>query len=282
MSRVKLGLIGDNIASSSAPRLHKLAAAQHGFNLTYDLIIPKTSGFNFEQALDYVQAEGFNGVNITLPYKEQVFPYVSVAEPSINQLGSVNTVCFNGQPPSGHNTDFTGFLKSYRAVRGDQPAGHVVLIGAGGVGRSIAYALLELGASMVSILDKDHTKAQRLCDELNVLTPSVSAPLSAPSEGQSIPHCDAIINCSPAGMTGYGGLPIPEEAFPSHFEWAFDAVYQPVDTPFKGLAESRGVQFISGFELFFYQGFDAFLIFTGHDVKDEAQLRQSLLAALRI
>ena len=280
MQSVKLGLIGDNIASSSAPRLHKLAAAQHGFDLTYDLIIPKTFGFDFDQAFDYVQSEGFNGVNITLPYKERAFPYVAVKEPSIAELGSVNTVCFNDQSPLGHNTDFTGFLKSYRSVRGDQPTGHVLLIGAGGVGRSIAYAMLELGASSVAILDHDHVKAQRLSDELNALTKSQANGIASAIDAQSIPPCDAVINCTPAGMVGYGGLPLPEDAFPADFEWAFDAVYQPVDTPFKRLAESKGAQFISGFELFFYQGVDAFLIFTGHDVKNEADLRQSLLAAL--
>jgi shikimate dehydrogenase len=280
MQTVKLGLIGDNIASSSAPRLHKLAAAQHGFDLTYDLIIPKTFGFDFDQAFDYVQSQGFNGVNITLPYKEKAFPYVAISEPSIKQLGSVNTICFDGQTPTGHNTDFTGFLKSYRSVRGNKPPGHVLLIGAGGVGRSIAYAIIEMGASSISILDHDHAKAQRLSDELNALPQKQSVGIATAIYAQSIPSCDAVINCTPAGMVGYGGLPLPEDAFPADFEWVFDAVYQPVDTLLKHFAERKGAQFISGFELFFYQGVDAFLIFTGHDVKDQDDLRQNLYAAL--
>ena len=64
------------------------------------------------------------------------------------------------------------------------------------------------------------------------------------------------------------------------FDWAFDAVYQPVETPFKQLIDARGIAFISGFELFFHQGVDAFSIFTGFDVIDEMALRNALLKAL--
>ena len=88
--------------------------------------------------------------------------------------------------------------------------------------------------------------------------------------------CDAVVNCTPAGMYGYGGLPISQKHLPKNLEWAFDAVYQPVDTPFKQMLIARGVQFISGFELFFYQGVDAFKIFTGFEVKDPTSLRHAL------
>ena len=123
MQTVKLGLIGDNIRSSSAPKLHLIAAAQHGIDLSYELIIPAEKGFDFDAALAFARNSGFRGVNVTLPYKERAFGYVDINDPAIRQLGSVNTICFEPNGLFGANTDFTGFLKSYRAARGDLNGG---------------------------------------------------------------------------------------------------------------------------------------------------------------
>ena len=77
-------------------------------------------------------------------------------------------------------------------------------------------------------------------------------------------------------MYGYDSLPLSQSAVPAYFDWAFDAVYQPVETSFKKLATARQAEFISGFDLFFWQGVDAFRIFTGQEIKDAASLRLTL------
>ena len=276
MQMVKLGLIGDNIHSSSAPKLHHMAATQHGMSLSYELIIPAEKGFDFDAALAFARDSGFRGVNVTLPYKERAFGYVNIDDPAIRQLGSVNTICFEPNGLTGANTDFTGFLKSYRAARGNQKAGHVLLIGAGGVGRSIGFALTQLGADTLTILDTDQHKAARFVKAINQFMPG----LAMVADENAMRGFDAVVNCSPAGMHGYGGLPLPDKLIPTDFDWAFDAVYQPIETPFKQLIEARGIQFISGFELFFHQGVDAFSIFTGFDVTDEVALRDVLSRTL--
>ncbi len=124
------------------------------------------------------------------------------------------------------------------------------MIGAGGVGRAIAFALLELGASRLRIVDKNDKQASSLCNHLN----SLSKGRACVSSIGQLQGCDAVINCTPAGMSGYGGLPLPENNFPETCGWVFDAVYTPVDTPFSVLAKSRGAKFISGFELFSFRG----------------------------
>jgi shikimate dehydrogenase len=222
--------------------------------------------------LAFARDSGFHGVNVTLPYKERAFGYVDIDDPTIRQLGSVNTICFEPDGLTGANTDFTGFLKSYRAARGDQKAGHVLLIGAGGVGRSIGFALTQLGAGTLTILDTDQHKAEGFVKAINQFMPG----LAMVADANALPVFDALVNCSPAGMHGYGGLPLPERLIPTDFDWAFDAVYQPVETPFKQLIDAHGIAFISGFELFFHQGVDAFSIFTGFDVADEMALRDVL------
>ena len=273
MKPIKLGLIGDNILTSSAPAFHRLAAQQHGIALTYDLLIPKTLGHTFEETVICARNNGFHALNITLPYKELAFELATIQNPKILALGAVNTVIFNSAGLAGHNTDYTGFQKSYRAARGEKPAGAVLLLGAGGVGRSIAFALCQLGVSRLEIHDEDTTKSARLAAEINRLKPGLAQQASV----QAAVQVDAVVNGTPMGMYGYEGLPIEAQYFPDYCEWAFDAVYQPVETPFKKLAQKKGAQFISGFELFFNQGVDAFQHFTGLKIMDEAELRIAMI-----
>jgi shikimate dehydrogenase len=273
MKPIKLGLIGDNILTSSAPEFHRLAAQQHGITLTYDLLIPKTLGQTFEDTVTHARDTGFHALNITLPYKERAFELATIPSPKILPLGSVNTVIFNSAGLTGHNTDYTGFQKSYRAARSERPAGAVLLIGAGGVGRAIAFALSQLGASRLGIHDKDAAKSTRLAADINCLKPGLAQPVNIEAAVQF----DAVVNGTQMGMYGYEGLPIEPQYFPNHCEWAFDAVYQPVETPFKNMAQRKGAQFISGFELFFNQGVDAFRHFTGLKIMDEAALRTAMI-----
>lgn len=274
MNRVKLGLIGDNISESRAPALHRHAAGQLNIDLSYDLIIPANEGMNFEQCLARASQAGLVGVNVTLPYKQHAFAQATIQDDATRRLGAVNTVLFTSSAMLGFNTDYTGFKRAYRQARGDEAAGRVAVIGAGGVGRAIAHALLDLGASQLMVMDTQADRATGLATELNSLCPGIG--LTTCSD--QLQGCDAVINCTPAGMSGYGGLPLPESYFPETCSWVFDAVYTPVNTPFCALAQSRGVQFISGFDLFFFQGVDAFHLFTGHQVKDEQALRQALIS----
>ena len=278
MDRIRLGLIGDNISKSRAPALHRLAASQLDIELSYDLIIPARQGLDFEECLTHARHLGLSGVNVTLPFKQRAFEQAKIEDNATRNLGAVNTLRFVSSGIIGYNTDYSGFKKAYVTERGTDLPGEVAVIGAGGVGRAIAFALLELGASRLRIVDKNDKQATSLCNHLN----SLSTGRACVSSIGRLQGCDAVINCTPAGMSGYGGLPLPEDNFPETCRWVFDAVYTPVDTPFSALAKSRGAKFISGFELFFFQGVDAFHLFTGRQVRDEQALRQALMSSNRM
>ncbi len=148
----------------------------------------------------------------------------------------------------------------------------MLLIGAGGVGRSVAFALLELGVSKIWLFDKNPERACHLTDALNRQKHDIAWTIA-----EDLPErVNGVLKCSPAGMYGYASLPFAQSAFPADFDWAFNAVYQPVETSFKKLATARQAEFISGFDLFFWQGVDAFRIFTGQEIKDVASLRPAL------
>lgn len=277
MTLIRLGLIGDNIRASRSPALHRFAGEILGLEVRYDLFLPPAMGKSFDEVFDEVAALGLAGVNVTLPYKERVVAKLRVAEPSISRIGAVNTVRFAPTGAEGHNTDYSGFQAAYRAAFGDAEPGRVVMIGAGGVGKAVAFGLVALGAAEIVLVEKDMAKAVGLAK-------AVTAAGAGRSKGRvdalaALAGADGVINCTPLGMEGYPGSPVPEGVFPKS-AWAFDAVYTPVDTAFRAQALAAGARFLSGWELFFHQGVDAFEIFTGQRPEAEAlaELRARLLA----
>lgn len=259
MDQIRLGLIGDTTSESRARVLHRLAASQLNIELSYDLIIPSHQGLDAEECLTHARHLGLSGVNVTLPFKQRAFEQAKIEDNATRNLGAMNTSRFVSSGIIGYNTDYSGFKKAHITERGTDLPGEVAVIGAGGVGRAIAFALLELGASRLRIVDKNGKQAASLFNHLN----SLSTGRACVTNIGRLQDCDAVINCTPAGMLGYWGLPLPEDNSPETCRWVFDAFYTPVDNPFSALAKSRLTKFISGLELFFFQGLDAFHLFTG-------------------
>ncbi len=269
---IRLGLIGDNIAASQSPKLHRLAGRQNGRIVTYDSLIPREQGLEFDSLFARCAATGYRGVNVTYPYKERATSKVTIDDPLVRAIGAVNTVLFDKSGPRGFNTDYSGFVAAYRSLRGDRLPGLTCMIGAGGVGRAVAFGLVALGVTELRLADRDPARMAGLAEALRstgirVTTTTDSAAAALGAEG--------LINCTPVGMVGYEGTPLPRSAMQGA-GWAFDAVYTPVDTQFLQDAAAEGLQIISGYELFFGQGVDAWTIFTGLPL-DHPALRKALL-----
>jgi shikimate dehydrogenase len=273
VSVIRLGLIGDNIAASRAPELHQIAARMCGLDLTYDLLVPRDLKLDFDATFDRARDQGYRGINITYPYKERVVRRLNIDEPSIRSIGACNTVLFGRHPPAGANTDYTGFLAAFRNSFGQESPGVVAMAGSGGVGRAIGFALAGLRAKALRIYDMVRLKAENLATAIIAVYPGFNVQV-APSIEYASHGADGLVNCTPLGMVGYGGSAFPTPVVRGQ-RWAFDAVYTPVDTPFLMDAQRAGVAIMSGYELYFYQGVDAFRIFTGHEV-DILKLRRAI------
>ncbi|HET7806447.1 MAG TPA: shikimate dehydrogenase [Pseudolabrys sp.] len=273
MPVVRLGLIGDNIAASQAPLLHKLAGRLCGLSLAYDLLQPAELGLAFEEVLRQCQRSGYRGLNITYPYKERVVAYLEIDDPVVRAIGACNTVLFQGARARGYNSDYTGFLAAYRNCFGDAPPGCVALAGAGGVGRAIAFALVRLGAGELRLFDVEIQKSVALAETMRAVLRHARIEIAGTIE-QAAEGADALVNATPVGMAGVGGC-LFQPGLMDARRWAFDAVYTPVDTPFMLAARAAGLSTMSGYELFLYQGIDAFRHFTGRDVA-ERPLRELL------
>jgi len=273
---LKLGLIGDNIAASKSPLLHRLAGQQNGVVVQYDQLIPRELDKDFDAIFADCASGGYRGVNVTYPYKERVVAKVQIDDPQVAAIGAVNTVIFSPEGPKGFNTDYTGFVAGYRNIRGDTAPGIACLIGTGGVGRALAFGLLELGAEEIRLVDRDTAKAEALAHDLRSAGKPVNI-VVANDAAAAARGATGVLNGTPVGMVGYGGTPLPRDAMQG-IKWAFDAVYTPVDTQFLTDAADAGATIISGYELFFFQGVHAWKHFSGLPL-DQSRLRASLIEA---
>jgi len=271
---IRLGLIGDNIAASQAPRLHELAGLQNGRVVRYDRLVPRELGMDFDGLFDHARRSGYCGINVTYPYKERTVGRVVIDDPLVAAIGAVNTVLFDAEGVRGFNTDHTGFLSAYRGARGNRPTGKVLLIGAGGVGRAIAFGLVRLGCPALAIADSDMLKADALAAALRLASPGLAVETGVSAEILA-QGAVGIANATPVGMVGHDGTPLARPHLRGA-EWAFDAVYTPVETQFLRDAAAEGLTAISGYELFIGQGVDAWALFTGLPL-DEVALRAALL-----
>jgi shikimate dehydrogenase len=234
--------------------------------VSYTLQVPNDGGAEaFQAKLASLVAQGFTGANVTFPYKQIAIDSADEVNDAVRKVGATNTLRIHAGKISAFNTDYSGFIRGYRGRVGDLPAGKVLLVGAGGVGRAVAFALFEVGATEVMVTDVNVAGAQALVKAVN--DAGFRAKFVTPEEAADAAHsADGLVNCTPVGHYTTPGCPLAKTAFGGQ-SWAFDAVYTPMDTEFLLAAHAAGLKVVSGFDLFFYQGIDAFEIFTGQKVE---------------
>ena len=279
MTEVRLGLIGDNIARSKSPLLHVEAGRLCGLEVSYERLVPADMALSFGSVFERCRQNGFRGINITYPYKEEVVPLVRIDAAEVKRIGACNTVLFSGSGAQGHNTDHSGFVAAYRGVFAGREPGTVAMAGAGGVGKAIAFALAALRCPRLRLYDLNSARATALAHSVGAAATGMIVEV-CDSIAEAADGADGLINCTPLGMAGQPGTAVPADLMGAA-AWAFDAVYTPVETEFLEHARAAGLAVMSGYELYFHQGVDAFRLFTGRDV-DQGRLRHVLAQSERV
>ena len=259
---LRLGLIGGNITQTRSPALHIACGLSIGRNVTYDLLIPQEQGLDLPAMLARCEKSGFAGVNVTYPFKETVIGEAQAGDLIVADMGSSNTICFTATGKRAFNTDYTGFVAAFRAHYGNTPPGRVLVLGAGGVGRAVVFGLAALGATGIQLYDTDAPKVEALITAVGHAFPDVAATKAGASDLHALEDFDGAVNCTPLGMAGKPGSPLPAGATGS-LRWAFDAVYTPEHTLFREQTGKLGADFLSGWDLYFHQGIHAFELFSG-------------------
>ena len=171
MDRCLVGLIGCNILKSLSPALHEDAFAAAGIKGHYHLMDLDVLGdrTDFAQLFEAVRIGGFAGTNVTFPFKEAVLALLDEISPEAKQIGAVNTVVIGRDGRTrGDNTDRIGFRRAFEETIGKPAVAgqRAVLVGAGGAGRAVAFALIDLGVAKLSIYDKDQSPRRQSCGRI--------------------------------------------------------------------------------------------------------------------
>ena len=263
--RFLVGLLGANIAKSLSPALHEDAFDAHGLRGHYHLMDADRIPFRrLEQALAAVKGLGFAGVNVTFPFKQAVVPLLDEVSADARQIGAVNTVTIDASGrTAGFNTDRSGFRRSVEEAFGPAfVAGkRVVLVGAGGAGRAVAFALMDLKASHVAIHDVDSQRATATVADLMTHYGAGSCSYAA-HLADAIVGAAGVVNATPIGMLGMPGNPVPMEAVRQH-HFVADVIYTPMETALIAAARRKGCQVLTGGGMCVHQAADAFRLFTG-------------------
>ena len=265
MRRMLVGLIGANIQKSLSPALHEDALAAAGIHGHYHLMdLDRLPGRGLADLLSAARTAGFAGVNITYPCKQSVMSLLDDVSSEARQIGAVNTVAIAGDGSTmGYNTDRIGFKRAFEETLGSDAASGktVLLVGAGGAGRAVAYALLDVGVQTLLINDKDLEQASRLTAALiSHFGPGRARIETEPKAALS--KSSGVVNATPVGMLGIPGNPIPVDAI-APYHWVADVIYTPLETELIKVARAKGAKVMGGAGMCVHQAAETFRLFTG-------------------
>jgi shikimate dehydrogenase len=259
------GIIGNPVRHSLSPIIHNGAFRRMGLNAVYLAFEVK----DLKEAIDGIRELGLRGVSVTLPFKNQIIPFLDKVEDVTGKIKAVNTLLNEGEKLVGYNTDWRGALEALEE-KVDLKGKRVILLGAGGASRAIGFAL-KMRECEVIISNRTMDRAAGLAKELMC----IHQPLSS-IEGLK---ADVIINATSVGMYPHDmESPFPKDALKEGMT-VMDIVYWPLRTKLLQEAEERGCRTIDGLEMFVRQGAAQLEIWTGKR-PDVLQIKNDLRRAL--
>ena len=255
------GLIGDPVDHTMSPTIQNAAFRSAGLNAVY---VPfRVEGPGLRLAVQGLRALGVRGFNITAPHKISILRFIDEVETKAAQIGSINTVTNDQGLLTGFDTDGPGALNALREA-GVSPNGKAVLLfGAGGAGRAIAYALAEHDCA-ITLVNRTISRAKRLAKSLH-RSFGISShyhPLAGRDLHDFVNRADVIVNASSMGMGGANNIPIGRRCLRAD-HCVFDIVYKPVQTKLLRNAAHAGAKTINGLDMLVNQGACSFELWTG-------------------
>lgn len=267
-----IGLIGKGIGQSLSPAMHMAQGRRLGLNLAYRIIdadLPERRGSDAASLLEAARLAGFDGVNVTYPFKQAVMPLLDAIDPQAEALGAVNTVVFREGRATGYNTDAYGFACGIAREIGAIGGHRVLLLGAGGAGCAAAFALMDMGAGALVVCDVEPERAAALVARLRARYGDEAASAVATAVDAGV--VDGLVNATPTGMDKFPGLPLDAGLVRPEM-WVAEIVYFPLETELVALARARGCRVAHGGYMAVNQAARAFELFTGLAADADAML----------
>ena len=241
-------VIGNPIEHSLSPKLHNYWIKKNNIEAVYDKKQINESNIKF--LIDEIKNEKINGINVTVPFKKSVIPFMDELSSEANESQSVNTIYLQNGKVIGHNTDISGFELGIKYSKYDVKNKIVFILGAGGVVSSIIIALKKMGAAKIIISNRTKTKAENLkkiFNELEII------------DWGKTPNFDMIINATSIGLKNEEGINLDYTSV-GHNKFFYDLIYNPKETIFLKRAKLFGNKAENGKMMFIYQAHQAFTV----------------------
>ena len=250
----KYFVIGNPINHSLSPKLHNYWLKENKIDAVYDK--KKIDEKDLQTTISDIKEKKTGGINVTVPFKKSVIPYLDKLSPEAEQTKSVNTIILTDDILVGHNTDISGFTKAIKDLNFNIEGKKVFILGAGGVVPSIIFALIKMNVSEIIISNRTRQKADDLKSQFKIINVI---------DWGNIPKFDMIINATSLGLN--------HEALNLNFSEVgdnklfYDVIYNPSETSFLKEGKKLGNQSENGKLMFIYQASEAFKLWHGVEPK---------------
>jgi len=247
----KFLVIGNPIEHSLSPTLHNYWIKNNGIDANYAKQTLNES--ELEQIIEDIKKEKINGVNVTVPFKKVIIPFLDELSVEAEKTQSVNTLYLKNKKVVGHNTDIIGFETSIEKSKYNVLNKEVLILGAGGVVPSIIFALNKMKTSKIKVSNRTKEKAESLKENFKNIELI---------EWGEVPRFDMIINATSIGLKKEDNIKL-DFSLISGNKFFYDVIYNPSETNFLKIGKKMGNKTLNGKLMFIYQGLAAFNIWHG-------------------
>ena len=266
------GIIGNPVEHTMSPVIHNTLSQIMGINMAYVPFHVKDG--QLEAAVKGAYGLNILGMNVTVPYKSDVVAQLAEIDPLAEKIGAVNTLVRTEGGYKGYNTDMTGLLRAMKSDGINIEGEEVIILGAGGVGRAVAFLCAANGADKVYLLNRSVEKADSVAAEVNKALATEHVEPMALSDYQKLlrgaENRYVVIQCTSVGLSpNVNDVVIADGDFYHYIRFGYDLIYSPRETQFmKNVTDNGGMAF-NGLRMLLYQALDAFELWNGCKVSDE-------------
>lgn len=229
------GLLGETLSYSISDSIHEIIMKENNISGVYNMFEVKKQ--DLEKGLEGFKAIGVRGVNVTIPYKQEVMKYLDDISQEAKEIGAVNTIVFDEGKLYGHNTDYFGFKMNLQKANIEIRDKSFVILGSGGAAKAVIKCLKDFNARDIVITARNKEKAQDFFKDLEVI---------AYENLKDIKSNYCIINTTPCGTYPDVESSVVGEDVVSMFENAVDLIYNPKETKFLSYGKKHEINHING------------------------------------
>jgi shikimate dehydrogenase len=259
-------VVGRDVSRSPSPAMMNAAFSSLRIDAEYSSV--SVAETRFVREFGRLMASRFKGMNVTIPFKTAVIPWLEGLDAVATRVNAVNTVKREDDGRYlGHNTDPDGIAGPLREVAAALDVRNALLIGAGGAARAFCEAMNRIGCIDLAVAVRDVERARKFVLEMEMAFPRMNLTLASMEDLHYLGH-DLVFNATPMGAAGE---PLPKElkrVLPGS-KVVFDAVYRPKETKLLQEAKRNGAEVIHGEEMLLHQGMAAFRLWTGKDAPEK-------------